>query len=130
MTTLAKTSICTLVHILICMTCTTLFWRVEFVGHFRLVAGLTHDALVCALQFEMRLRAVIELPRLPVFSEMATFAARTELTFMHVVFGVTGRATGLRIFEITASVTLFAAQRRMRAKQREPYQIVIKFYIH
>ena len=77
MTALTQTPIGALMHILIRVAYAALFRRIKFVGHGRLVASLTHDAPVCALQFEMRLRAVIELPRFPVFSEMTTFATRT-----------------------------------------------------
>ena len=93
MTSLAPAPISTLMHVLIRMTYTALFRSIEFISDFGLVTGLAHDTPMRALQFEMRLGAVIELPGFPIFGKMTTFATRTQPLLVHIVLAVTRRAT-------------------------------------
>jgi len=113
------------------------------------VLAMTSDALlghlarawrlfmaIGALQFcvrtqqrEMRILGMIEHPDGPTVGRMAGLALVAQPILVHVVRRVAADATGRRLVEGQAVVTLHAAHDPMQAEQRKLGQIVLKHYV-
>jgi len=66
------------------------------------VASHAFQWFVGAIQFELGVFVMIEVPNLPVATVMATCALRTECAFMHVFLFVAGVTVRWRILELQA----------------------------
>lgn len=89
----------------------------------------TGGADVRAREHEVRLQIVIESPECPVGGVVAGFTLSAQSTPMHVLRCVTSPAVLGRIMESRRRMTRLAADRVVRADQREMGQAVIEAHV-
>ena len=84
-----------------------------------LVAAETFEAFVGAVEHELGLRVVIELPDQPIVGVVARLTIESEATLVNIVFPMTVHALIRRVVERRAHVAGFAGYGRMQSQQWE-----------
>lgn len=92
------------------------------------MTGDTVDALMSAIQPEVCLFTVVELPQRPAIGVMATPAVRTQTSLMYIIRLMTCITVTGRPLELGRQVTLLARRYRMQANERETCHVMHEAY--